>query len=95
MCSDMGHLQAELRAAKCAKYYWILAGSSAIVYSYFFFLVEGVSSSSGCLGKATLFDCGTPFAFHITFVCYGAVQLITEVELCLSCTRYVSNQPHE
>ena len=27
--------------------------------------VGGVSSSSGCLGWATLFYCGTPCAFHI------------------------------
>ena len=29
---------------------------------------EGVSSSSGCLKKATLFYCGTPWAFHITIL---------------------------
>ena len=29
------------------------------------FLFREVSSSSGCLGWATLFYCGTPWAFHI------------------------------
>ena len=29
------------------------------------FLFGEVSSSSGCLGWATLFYCGTPWAFHI------------------------------
>ena len=29
------------------------------------FLFGEVSSSSGCLGWATLFHCGTPWAFHI------------------------------
>ena len=38
------------------------AGCSANVYMF-----EGVSSSSGCLGKAALFYCGTPLAFHIPF----------------------------
>ena len=30
------------------------------------FLVEGVSSSSGCMGKAALIYCGTPCALDIT-----------------------------
>ena len=29
------------------------------------FMFGEVSSSSGCLGWATLFYCGTPWAFHI------------------------------
>ena len=29
------------------------------------FLFGEISSSSGCLGWATLFYCGTPWAFHI------------------------------
>ena len=32
------------------------------------FLFEGVSSSSGCLGKAALFYCDTPMAFHIAIM---------------------------
>ena len=32
------------------------------------FLFGEVSSSSGCLGWATLFYCGTPWAFHIIFL---------------------------
>ena len=32
------------------------------------FLFGEVSSSSGCLGWATLFYCGTPWAFHIIIV---------------------------
>ena len=42
------------------------ANLSAIVYLYImWFLFGEVSSSSGCLGWATLFYCGTPWAFHI------------------------------
>ena len=32
------------------------------------FLFGEVSSSSGCLGWATLFYCGTPLAFHIVIL---------------------------
>ena len=32
------------------------------------FLIEGVSLSSGCLGKAALFYCDTPWAFNITYL---------------------------
>ena len=43
------------------------ANLSAVVYLYviMWFLFGEVSSSSGCLGWATLFYCGTPLAFHI------------------------------
>ena len=34
------------------------------------FLFEGVFSSSGCLGKAVLFYCGSPLAFHIYYAYY-------------------------
>ena len=37
------------------------------------FLFEGVPSSSGCLGKAASFNCGTPFAFH-----YLSTRLVPE-----------------
>ena len=36
------------------------------------FLFEGVYSSYRCLGKAALFYCGTPLAFHETPLSMGA-----------------------
>ena len=38
------------------------------------FLFGEVSSSSGCLGWATLFYCGTPWAFHIIILNISATS---------------------
>ena len=40
------------------------------------FLFEGVSSSSGCLGKVSLFYCGTLWTFHLTFALH--IQLTVQ-----------------
>ena len=40
------------------------------------FLFGEVSSSSGCLGWATLFDCGTPRAFHIIILLRNMVKIM-------------------
>ena len=37
---------------------------------YYLHLFEGVSSSSGCLVKAALAYCGTPWAFYKTIKCH-------------------------
>ena len=34
-------------------------------FTVFLFLLEGVFSSSGCLGMAALFYCGSPWSFNI------------------------------
>ena len=39
-----------------------------LVFPLSLFRFKGVSSSSGCLRKATLFYCDTPWAFHITIL---------------------------
>ena len=43
------------------------------------FLLGEVSASSGCLGIATLFNCGTPRAFHIIIFYDGP-----DLNLCIS-----------
>ena len=40
------------------------------------FLFGEVSSSSGCLGWATLFYCGTPLAFHIIILHFDMSLLL-------------------
>ena len=40
------------------------------------FLFGEVSSSSGCLGWAAFFYCGTPRAFHIIILMIVVVQLV-------------------
>ena len=49
-----------------------VAGFSAIDNSYFCCC----SSSSGCLGHAAIFYCGTPLAFNITIL-YAIFQMLS------------------
>ena len=47
------------------------------------FLFGEVSSSSGCLGWATLFYCGTPWAFHIIIFYRRHYELISKYNVGL------------
>ena len=50
-------------SATTKKRFWLWSLTN--VYLLSLFLFDGVSSSSGYMGKAVLFHCGTPSAFHL------------------------------
>ena len=44
--------------------------------------VGDVSSSSGCLGWATVFYCGTPWAFHLIILLYSFLKVSSRMHCC-------------
>ena len=54
------------------------------------FLFGVVSSSSGCLRWATLFNCGTPLAFHIIILSCVYILRITDGFVCAASNMFQS-----